>query len=84
MESVEEKLLNLSEEDKFDWKEIFQLFHKPNVINATFKFKKVDEKRIKEILVERHDFSQERIDKQIEKLHEINEELKQKDLGKWF
>ena len=83
-ESVEEKLLNLSEEDKFDWKEIFQLFHKPNVINATFKFKKVDEKRIKEILVERHDFSQERVDKQIEKLREINEELKQKDLGKWF
>ncbi|MEK6842670.1 MAG: flap endonuclease-1, partial [Nanoarchaeota archaeon] len=82
--SVEEKILSLPEEDRFDWKEIFELFHKPDVINANFKFKKIDEKRIKKILVEEHDFSSERVEKQLEKLHDIQEEMKQKNLGKWF
>ena len=82
--SIEERILSLPEEDRFDWKEIFELFHKPNVTNANFKFKKIDEKKIKEILVNRHDFSIERVEKQLEKLREIREEMKQKDLGKWF
>ena len=81
---VEEKINSLPEEDKFDWKEIFQLFHKPNVINANFKFKKIDEEKIKKILVDRHEFSEERVDKQLEKLRDIMEEQKQKNLGKWF
>ena len=75
---------SLSEEDKFDWKEIFQLFHKPNVVNANFKFKKIDEKKIKKILVDEHEFSEERVEKQLEKLREIQEGQKQKNLGKWF
>jgi len=83
-ESVEEKMNSLSEDDKFDWKEIFQLFHKPNVVNANFKFKKIDEKKIKNILVDEHEFSEDRVDKQLEKLREIMEEQKQKNLGKWF
>ena len=36
------------------------------------------------ILVEKHEFSLERVEKQLEKLKEIQEEQKQKDLGKWF
>ena len=82
--SLQEKMDALSEEDKFDWKEIFELFHKPNVIKADFKFKKIDEKKIKKILVEEHDFSGERIEKQLEKLREISLGLQQKNLGKWF
>ena len=82
--SVESQIEKLSEDDKFDWKEIFQLFHKPNVANAKFEFKKIDEKKIKKILVKEHDFSEERIEKQLEKLREIIEEQKQKNLGKWF
>jgi len=82
--SVESQMEKLSEEDKFDWKEVFQLFHKPNVSNAKFEFKKIDEKKIKKILVKEHDFSEERIEKQLEKLREIMEEQKQKNLGKWF
>ena len=82
--SIEERILSLPEEDRFDWKEIFELFHKPNVTNANFKFKKIDEKKIKEILVNRHDFSIERVEKQLEKLREIIEKQKQKNLGKWF
>src|SRR3989338_9189260 len=80
----EEKINNLPEEDKFDWQEIFELFHKPNVKNAEFKFEDVNEKKIKEILVKMHDFSEERIENQLEKLKEFKEKQKQKGLDKWF
>lgn len=82
--SVEEQMNNLEERDKFDWKEIFALFHKPNVINSDIKFSKFDKSTIKRILVTKHDFSDERVDKQLEKLEELQEKNKQKDLDKWF
>ena len=82
--SLQEKMESLSEEDKFDWEEIFELFHKPNVINADFRFKKINEKRIKEILVQGHEFSEERVEKQLEKLRGIVESQKQKGISKWF
>ena len=81
--SVEEQIMSLPEKDRFDWQEIFELFHKPAVINADFKFGKADEKKIKKILVEEHDFSEERVDKQLEKLREVKEKKKQKNLGGW-
>ena len=80
----EGKINNLPEEDKFDWQEIFELFHKPNARNAEFIFGEVDEKKIKEILVKKHDFSEERIENQLEKLREFKEKNKQKGLDKWF
>ena len=82
--SVEEQLRNLSDEDRFNWQEIFALFHKPNIIDAEFKFEKINEEKIKEILVERHDFSEERVNRQLEKLRDITEKNKQKGLDKWF
>jgi flap endonuclease-1 len=82
--SVEEQINDLSEEDKFDWKEIFEMFSKASVENFEIEFPKVDEAKIKEILVERHNFSLERVEKQIEKLREVKEKGKQKSLGKWF
>jgi flap endonuclease-1 len=82
-ESVEEQLLNLPEEDRFDWTEIFPLFHKPDVDDVGFEFEKVDETKIKEILVEEHGFSEERVDKQLERLGKISEKKKQKGLGDW-
>lgn len=83
-EGVEEQLMSLPEEDKFEWQDIFELFHKPNVINAEFKFGDVDEEKIKKILVEEHDFSLDRVEKQLEKLRELKEKSKQKGLDKWF
>jgi len=83
-ESVEEQLMSLPEEDRFDWQEIFELFHKPNVVNADFEFGKVDEEKIKKILVEEHDFSEERVEKQLKKLRNVAEKKKQKGLGEWF
>ena len=83
-EEVKERIYSLPEEDRFDWQKIFELFHKPKVIDVDFEFGKIDEKKIKEILVEKHDFSEERIERQLEKLREIKEKSKQKDLKKWF
>ena len=40
---MEEQILGLPEEDKFDWKEIFELFHKPNIKDFDFNFGKINE-----------------------------------------
>jgi flap endonuclease-1 len=64
----------------FDWKEIFEIFKKPNVRKDKIEFPKIDENKIKEILVERHDFSFERVEKQLSKLHEIKKQSAQKTL----
>ena len=83
-ESLEEQIMSLPEQDRFDWREIFELFHKPNVSNSFFKFGKINEKKIRQILVSEHDFSDERVQKQLERLREITEKNKQKGLDKWF
>ena len=82
--SVEEQMLNLKDEDSFDWKDIFELFKKPDVKNFDIEFPNIDEEKIKEILVHEHDFSEERVEKQLEKLRESREAIKQKNLEKWF
>ncbi|MFA4953288.1 MAG: flap endonuclease-1 [Candidatus Pacearchaeota archaeon] len=81
---VEEKIMSLPEEDRFDWKEIFEIFHKHPIVDVEFNFPKIDENKIKEILVEKHQFSEERIEKQLERLREARESQKQKGLEKWF
>jgi len=83
-ESVEEQLLGLSEEDRFDWKEIFRLFHDHPVSDEEIIFPKVNEDEIRELLVEEHDFSEERVEKQLEKLRAIKKKQQQKGLNKWF
>jgi len=83
-QSVEEQILSLPEEDRFNWQEIFELFHKPDISNEDFEFQQFDEDKIKEILVERHEFSEERVQKQVDKLKEIKERSQQKNLEKWF
>jgi flap endonuclease-1 len=82
--SIEEQIMSLPEEERFDWKEVFQLFHKPNVSNSLFKFGKINEKKIRQILVSEHDFSDDRVQKQLERLREITEKNKQKNLERWF
>ena len=81
--NIEEQLMSLPEKERFDWKKIFELFHRPNVKNTEIKFKKIDEEKIKKILVEEHDFSEERIGKQLDKLRELKEKKKQKGLNEW-
>ena len=82
--NIEEQIMSLPEEDRFDWKEIFELFHKPEVVRAEINFGKINEEKIKKILVEEHDFSEERVNKQLEKLRELKEKKKQKGLSGWM
>lgn len=82
--SVEEQIMSLPEEERFNWQEIFALFYKPDVSKHGFDFKPFDEEKIKEILVERHDFSSERVQKQVDKLKDLKQKNQQKSLGKWF
>lgn len=77
---VEDKIKELPKEEQFDWKEIFELFHKHNVKDEEIKFPKVDEDKIREILIKEHEFSEQRVEKQIEKLREIKESRKQTTL----
>lgn len=68
----------------FDWEEIFNVFKKmPIEEDFSVDFGEVDSDKIKEILVEGHDFSEERVDNTLEKLKkETNPE--QKGLGQWL
>jgi len=83
-ESVQEKIDVLEKEDKFNWKEIFDLFKNHKVKDVELKFPKVDFDKIKEILVDRHEFSLERIEKQFDKFRKLDKKKKQKSLGDWF
>lgn len=64
----------------FDWKDVFEIFKKPNVDDFEIIFPKLDEDKVKEILVSRHDFSLERVEKQLEKLREIKKSAGQRKL----
>ncbi len=64
----------------FNWKDVFEIFKKPNVTKAKIKFPKLDEGEVKRILVEEHDFSLERIENSLRKLQEIKKEVAQRKL----
>ncbi len=64
----------------FDWKKVFEIFKKPNVKSIKLDFPKVDEKVIKDILVSRHDFSMERVEKNLDKLRELRKKGAQRTL----
>jgi len=78
-QSVEEQMKNMPEEKQFDWQEIFELFHKPDVKDFEIKFPKVNEDKVMKILTSR-DFSEERVNAGLEKLKQEKEKRKQKTL----
>lgn len=64
----------------FNWQEVFEIFKKPNVKDARIEFPKLNEQKIKKILVEEHDFSPERINNQLEKLRAEKKKSAQRKL----
>ncbi len=70
----------------FDWKEVRDVFLKmPIEKSVKLEFNNnIQEEKIKELLVEKHDFSLERVEKTLERLRALNKKKEQKDLGKWF
>ncbi len=67
-------------ETDFDWKEILATFKKIRVEDVTLRAKTMDIEKIKEILVDRHDFSEERVDSTLAKLTTKEDQ----SLKKWF
>ncbi len=64
----------------FNWTEIFEIFKKPNVSRHKVVFPKFNEDKIREILVTRHEFSEERVENQILKLRELTAKKAQSTL----
>jgi len=56
---------------EFNWQEVFEIFKKPNVKEVKVEIPRLNEARIREILVNEHDFSLARVEKQFEKLKEL-------------
>lgn len=66
----------------FNWKKIYAVFKSmPIMKNYQLKWKEIDIYRLKKILVDQHDFSEERIDKTLSKLKEKDSKKHQKSLS---
>ncbi len=69
-------------ETDFDWKKIYAIFKSmPVMKNYQLKWKDMDETKIKDLLVSKHDFSEDRINNLLKKYKENKEKNKQKGLG---
>ena len=67
------------------WKLIFDTIkHIPVTDDYTLSWKPFDEKSIYQILVERHEFSKERVENTLQKLEKQKGEKQQKNLGEFF
>lgn len=82
---------NLFEEVRFEekcgveWTEVYYTIKKmPITEDYKLEWKELDEDRIKKILVEKCDFSEERVDNQLAKLVKNAKEKQQKGLNEWF
>src|SRR3989344_1241429 len=58
----------------FNWKDVFEIFKRPNVHKEKVIFPKLNEEKIVELLINRRDFSKERIEKHIGKLRDLREQ----------
>lgn len=69
----------------FSWKDVFNLIKNiPVTDDYNLKWKEINPDKIKEILIEEHDFSKERVDKTLERLSKGEESKQQKGLGEFF
>jgi flap endonuclease-1 len=68
-----------------EWKEIYNTIKNiPVTDNYCIDFKGIDEETVRSLLVEKFDFSEERVNAQLEKLSKSNKSKQQKGLGEWF
>ncbi len=69
---------------EFNWKEVYAVFkNMPIIKNYKLKWTNPDIEKIKEILVERHDFNEERVNKNLERIFKIKTKSDE-SLNKWF
>lgn len=68
----------------FNWKQIYAIFKSmPIMKNYQMKWKEPDSETIKKILVEQHDFSEERVDSTLAKIVKVKNVKEQKGLDSW-
>ncbi len=68
---------------EFDWREVYNVFkNMPVTEDYSLKWSRIDEEKVRELLVRDHDFSEERVNKTLEKLS--SESKSQKGLGDFF
>lgn len=74
-----------SENFETDWKKIIKVFKEmPVKKEYEIKFNNPDKQKIKQILVEKHEFSEERVNSTLEKLEKAKSLNEQKGLGDFF
>lgn len=67
------------------WQEVFNTIkNMPVTDNYKLEWKKIDEKKLLHLLVEEHDFSEERVRTKLDKLREVQQEMAQKGLKNFF
>lgn len=67
-----------------EWKEIYYLIKRmPVEKKYKLEWGEVDKEKIMKLLVDKHEFSEERVNKTLEKLDKNAEDKKQKGLGEW-
>lgn len=70
---------------ELEWKEVFDTIkNMPVTDNYKLEWKKIDEKKLLHLLVEEHDFGEERVRTKLEKLKETQKEMAQKGLKNFF
>lgn len=70
---------------ELEWKEIFDTIkHIPVTDNYKLSWKSADEKKVIELLVKEHEFSEERVKSRLDELKRVNKIVAQKGLGNYF
>lgn len=70
---------------KYSWKEVFETFKKMPVTDKfKLEWKEIDKEKVIKLLVDEHDFSEERVNRGIERLVKEKEKKQQKGLGDFF
>jgi len=69
----------------FNWKQIYAVFKSmPVMLNYQLKWTDPDEEKIKKLLIDKHDFSEERVNKTLDSLNKYKQDKKQKGLSDFF
>lgn len=82
-QSLREVLKEVSWESEVPAEDIYNFFKNPQEAEYKIKFGEIDEEKIKKIMCDEHDFSEERIMSGLKKLIEAKSK-EQKSLSKWF
>ncbi|MCS7135192.1 MAG: flap structure-specific endonuclease, partial [Candidatus Aenigmarchaeota archaeon] len=83
--TLEQVLKNIEWNSENDPEEIFNFFVKPRVSdNYEIKFREIDVEKVKKILVDEHEFSEERVENNLKKVIEIKRKGSQSKLSGWF